>query len=98
MTPAAARRKSRGGASLSPREVECLRLVSEGWSYAETAAQLAPPGTEKGVEKLLWNARTKLGARSTTHADKLAVRRRLIARNSARESASHPLTFAGRCA
>ncbi len=81
MTPAAARRKSRSGASpvdLTERERECLQLISEGWSYAETAAQLAPPGTEKGVEKLLWAVRMKLRARSTSHAVKLATRRRLI--------------------
>jgi LuxR family transcriptional activator of conjugal transfer of Ti plasmids len=59
------------GASLTPREVECLRLAALGWSGPESAAALRV--TTRTIEFHLGNACEKLGAPNKVRAVALAV-------------------------
>lgn len=64
------------GGGLTPAEVETLRCIRDGMSYAETAAllQISVPTVKARIEK----TRGKLGARNATQAVALAIQRRLI--------------------
>jgi LuxR family transcriptional regulator len=64
------------GGGLTPAEVETLRCVRDGLSYAEAAEllKISVPAVKARVEK----ARGKLGARNATQAVALAIQRKLI--------------------
>jgi DNA-binding NarL/FixJ family response regulator len=61
---------------LTPRELEVLRYLAEGYTNKEIARAmvLAEDTVKKGVQTLI----AKLGATDRTHAVVLALRRRLI--------------------
>ena len=61
---------------LTPRELELLRYLAEGYTNKEIARAmvLAEDTVKKGVQTLI----AKLGATDRTHAVVLALRRRLI--------------------
>jgi DNA-binding CsgD family transcriptional regulator len=68
---------------LSPREIEILKLVVDGYSSAEIAQVLAPGRTGKKitvntVEKHLTNVYRKLGVNSRARAISLAIRQELV--------------------
>jgi DNA-binding CsgD family transcriptional regulator len=65
-----------GGAVLSPREVEVLRLVVEAKTNGEIAIKLGI--SEKTVEKHLETMFRKLGVVSRVEAAVLAVREKLL--------------------
>ncbi len=62
----------RVGEPLEPREIEALRLMSEGESLEQMGV------SKRTVSQIVSSARDKLGARHTTHAVALAVRHGLI--------------------
>jgi DNA-binding NarL/FixJ family response regulator len=66
----------RGSDELTPRELEILRLIAEGFENAQISRQLfiSRETVKTHVRRLL----QKLRARSRTHAVALAFRRRLI--------------------
>jgi DNA-binding CsgD family transcriptional regulator len=68
--PAEAR--SHRGSNLSPREVEVLQMVAEGYSNKEIAGHFAL--TEHTVKNHLTGIMRKLGARDRAHAVVLALR------------------------
>ncbi len=61
---------------LSPREVQTLSLVAQGYSDAEIGQQLYLGC--RTVERYLQNAYSKLGARNRPHAVAIALARQLI--------------------
>ena len=64
-----------GGSALSPRELEVLRLIVDGKTNAEIAAQLYL--SERTVHRHVSNILTKLGVRSRTAAAILALQHEL---------------------
>ena len=68
--PAAAR--SHRGSGLSPREVEVLQMVAEGYSNKEIAGHFGL--TEHTIKNHLTGIMRKLGARDRAHAVVLALR------------------------
>ena len=64
----------RYGQSLASREIQVLRLVSEGLSYGEVARQLEPVVSENTAKATMQHVLTKLGASSAAHAVFLACR------------------------
>ena len=60
---------------LSPREIEVLRLIVDGRTNAEIAAELYL--SERTVHRHVSNILTKLGVRSRTAAAILAVQHKL---------------------
>jgi DNA-binding CsgD family transcriptional regulator len=64
-----------GGSGLSPREIEVLRLIVDGRTNAEIAAELCL--SERTVHRHVSNILTKLGVRSRTAAAIFAVQHRL---------------------
>lgn len=72
-TPAPpAEARSHRGSSLSPREVEVLQMVAEGYSNKEIAGHFGL--TEHTVKNHLTGIMRKLGARDRAHAVVLALR------------------------
>ncbi|MEV4041487.1 helix-turn-helix domain-containing protein [Streptomyces sp. NPDC049744] len=63
-------RAARPGMPLVEREIEVLRLIAEGGSYAEVAAELQL--AHASVKNYAHSAIKKLGARSQAHAVHLA--------------------------
>lgn len=59
------------GQPLTPGQYRVLRLIAEGYSYAETAEQLGV--SFETVKRQLTIVRRKLKARNTCHAVALAV-------------------------
>jgi DNA-binding CsgD family transcriptional regulator/pimeloyl-ACP methyl ester carboxylesterase len=74
--PAAGRRLAGGTGSLSPREIEVLRLVAEGKSNREIAEALVL--SERTVINHLSNIFTKTGAENRAGAAALALRHGLV--------------------
>jgi DNA-binding CsgD family transcriptional regulator len=70
-TPPAAARSHRGS-GLSPREVEVLQMVAEGYSNKEIASHFGL--TEHTIKNHLTGIMRKLGARDRAHAVVLALR------------------------
>lgn len=62
----------RYGQPLASREMEVLRLVSEGLSYGEAARRMTPKVAENTAKAHMQHVLTKLGARSAAHAVFLA--------------------------
>jgi DNA-binding NarL/FixJ family response regulator len=65
-----------GNEPLSPTEVRALRLIADGNSNKDVAAQLGI--TEEAVKGQVRNILSKLGARDRTHAAVLAMKRGII--------------------
>lgn len=61
---------------LSPREVEVLEFIVQGYSARETAEMLSL--SHRTVERHIDNARTKLGARNRPHLVSEAIETGLI--------------------
>jgi len=61
---------------LSPRDVEVLRLISEGYRVAAIAQRLCY--SESTVKKAIHDLMVKVGARNQTHAVAIAIRSRVI--------------------
>lgn len=61
----------------TPAEIDVLTAAADGYSVPETALLLSKGETT--VKNQLMRARLKLGARNTTHAVAIAMRRGLIA-------------------
>jgi DNA-binding NarL/FixJ family response regulator len=62
--------------SLTPREIDVLRLISRGNANKEIAAQLSV--TEETVKGHVKNILAKLGARDRTHAVTIGLKRGII--------------------
>ena len=65
-----------GNEPLSPTEVRVLRMIADGNSNKDVAAQLGI--TEEAVKGQVRNILSKLGARDRTHAAVLAMKRGII--------------------
>jgi DNA-binding NarL/FixJ family response regulator len=65
-----------GNEPLSPTEVRVLRMIADGTSNKDVAAQLGI--TEEAVKGQVRNILSKLGARDRTHAAVLAMKRGII--------------------
>lgn len=63
-------------AGLTPRDVEVLKLLAEGWTTAAIAHQLVY--AESTIKKEVHIIVHRLGARNRTHAVALAIRGRVI--------------------
>jgi DNA-binding NarL/FixJ family response regulator len=63
-------------AGLTPRDVEVLQLLAEGWTTAAIAHQLVY--AESTIKKEVHLIVHRLGARNRTHAVALAIRGRVI--------------------
>lgn len=76
LAPVAGPARRRAADTLSPREIELLRYLAEGYTNKEIARVmvLADDTVKKGVQGLI----AKLGAADRTHAVVLALRSRLI--------------------
>lgn len=70
---------------LSPRQLECLRLVADGYSYAQIAEQLdlGKPTINGYVHEI----RRQLGARTTAHAVAIGYRTGLLSQPLSDEAA-----------
>jgi DNA-binding NarL/FixJ family response regulator len=62
--------------SLSPRELEVLKLIAEGLSNKEVGAQLGI--SEATTEKHMTSVLTKLGAKDRTHALRIGLERGIL--------------------
>jgi DNA-binding CsgD family transcriptional regulator len=65
------------GQPLSGREKECVALYAQGWTHSEVGERLFI--TEQTVKSHLRSARTKTGARNSTHLVALLVTDGLVA-------------------
>jgi DNA-binding NarL/FixJ family response regulator len=61
---------------LSSREAAVLRLIGEGWRAASIARQLGY--SESTIKKTILVVMRRLGARNSTQAVAIAIRRKLI--------------------
>lgn len=68
----------RYGQPLAPREMEILRLVSQGLSYGEAARAARPAVTENTAKAHMQHVLTKLGASTAPHAILLACQAGLL--------------------
>jgi DNA-binding NarL/FixJ family response regulator len=64
------------GASLTPREVDVLRLMAEGWDTAEIAGKLCY--SERTVKNVIYAMTNRLNLRNRPHAVAYAVRAGVI--------------------
>ncbi|MDX3190936.1 LuxR C-terminal-related transcriptional regulator [Streptomyces sp. MN03-5084-2B] len=65
-----------GGAALTPREVDVLRLMAEGWDTAEIAGKLCY--SERTVKNVIYAMTNRLNLRNRPHAVAYAVRAGVI--------------------
>ncbi|MGW4482898.1 response regulator transcription factor [Amycolatopsis sp. NPDC004368] len=65
-----------GGAALSPREVDVLRLMAEGWDTAEIAGKLCY--SERTVKNVIYGMTNRLKLRNRPHAVAYALRAGVI--------------------
>ena len=52
---------------LTPVEIECVKLVAEGWTAAEIAKKATLARSVRAVERHVERARLKLGANNRAH-------------------------------
>ncbi len=62
--------------TLTPRQLDCLRLAADGHTYAEIGRQMYL--SHYAVRTNLSRAASQLGATNTTHAVSIAYRRGLL--------------------